>query len=151
MPVEENRSIVRRFVDEAQSRGNIEVVDEYLSADFIDHSALPGFPPTREGVKQLFSAFRAAFPDFRAVIHDQVAEGDKVVTRKAFHGTPQGEFLGIPPTGRQVTIEVIDILRVTDGKIREHWNVVDQLGLMRQLGVVALPQDSDSADAERQG
>ena len=137
MSPEENKAMVRRFVDEAQSQGNIGVVDEFLADSFVDHSALPGFSPNRDGVKQLFAMFRTAFPDFRAVIHDQIAEGDKVVTRKTFHGTHQGEFLGIPPTGKQVTIEVIDILRVADGKITDHWNVVDQLGLMQQLGVIA--------------
>jgi steroid delta-isomerase-like uncharacterized protein len=80
--------------------------------------------------------FRNAFPDFRAVIHDLIAEDDKVVTRKTFDGTHEGELLGIPPTGKEVTIELIDILRVADGKITDHWNVVDQLGLMQQLGVI---------------
>jgi steroid delta-isomerase-like uncharacterized protein len=80
--------------------------------------------------------FRNAFPDFRAVIHDLIAEDDKVVTRKTFDGTHEGELLGIPPTGKEVTIELIDILRVADGKITDHWSVVDQLGLMQQLGVI---------------
>jgi predicted ester cyclase len=80
--------------------------------------------------------FRNAFPDFRAVIHDLIAEDDKVVTRKTFDGTHEGELLGIPPTGKEVTIELIDILRVADGEITDHWNVVDQLGLMQQLGVI---------------
>jgi steroid delta-isomerase-like uncharacterized protein len=137
MSPEENKAIVRRLVDEAQCQGNIGAVDEFLSDNFIDHSALPGFSPDREGVKQLFAMFRTAFPDFRAVIHDQIAEGDKVVTRKTFHGTHEGEFLGIPATGKEVTIEVIDILHLSGDKITEHWNVVDQLGLMRQLGVIA--------------
>jgi predicted ester cyclase len=90
------------------------------------------------GVRQQFEAFRAAFPDFRAVIHDQIAEGDKVVTRKIFHGTHRGELMGIGPTGREVQIEVIDIVRVEGGQIVEHWNVVDRLGLLQQLG--ALPE-----------
>lgn len=137
MSPEENKALVRRLVDEAQSQGNIGVVDELLADGFVDHSALPGFSPDRDGVKQLFAMFRAAFPDFRAVIHDQIAEGDKVVTRKTFHGTHEGAFFGIPATGKLVTIELIDILRVADGKITDHWNVVDQLGLMQQLGMIA--------------
>ncbi len=136
MSPEENKAITRRFVDEVQTEGNIVAIDDYLADNFVNHSVPPGLPPDREGVKQLFTMFRRAFPDFRAVIHDQVAESDKVVTRKTFLGTHEGEFLGIPPTGKEVTIELIDILRLADGKITDHWNVVDQLGLMRQLGVL---------------
>ncbi len=76
--------MTRHFVEEAQSRGNIGTVDQFLTADFVDHGALFGLPPTFEGVKQLFTALRTAFPDLHATIHDQVAEGDKVVTRKTF-------------------------------------------------------------------
>jgi steroid delta-isomerase-like uncharacterized protein len=143
MSPEENKAITRRFVDEVQTEGNIGAIDEYLADSFVNHSIPPGFPPDREGVKQLFTMFRTAFPDFRAVIHDMVAEGDEVVTRKTFYGTHEGEFLGIPATGKEVTIELIDILRLADGKITDHWNVVDQLGLMQQLGVIGT---SDSVD-----
>lgn len=136
MSPEENKAITRRFVDEVQTEGNIGAIDEFLADSFVNHSAPPGLPPDREGVKQLFTMFRNAFPDFRAVIHDLIAEDDKVVTRKTFYGTHEGELLGIPPTGKEVTIELIDILRVADGKITDHWNVVDQLGLMQQLGVI---------------
>ncbi len=85
---------------------------------------------------QLFGLFRQAFPDFRAEILDQLADGDKVVTRKAFLGTHRGPFMGIPSTGNPVRFELIDIVRVEDGRIVEHWNVVDQMGLMRQLGAI---------------
>ena len=136
MSADENKALARRFVDEVQTRGNIDAIDEFLADDFVNHSIMPPFPADREGVKQLFTMFRNAFPDFRAVIHDQVAEGDRVVTRKTFHGTHRGEFLGIAPTGKAVTIDLIDILSLADGKITAHWNVVDQLGLMQQLGVI---------------
>ena len=136
MSPEENKAITRRFVDEVQTKGNIGAIDDYLADRFVNHSAPPGLPPDREGVKQIFTMFRKAFPDFRAVIHDQVAESDKVVTRKTFLGSHEGDFLGIAPTGVEVAIELIDILRLVDGKITDHWNVVDQLGLMKQLGVI---------------
>lgn len=136
MSAEEDKAIVRRLVDEAQSRGNLEVVNEILAEGFVDHSAFPGFSPDREGVKQLFAALRAAFEGFHATIHQQVAEGGKVVTRKTFHGTHRGEFMGVPPTGRAVEIKVIDILYVEGGRITDHWTQVDLLGLMQQLGVV---------------
>jgi len=130
------RAVVRRFVEEYQTLGKLEVAEELLAPDFVDHAAVPGLPPGREGVKRLFAAFRAAFPDFRAVIHDQIEEGDKVVTRKTFHGTHRGELMGVAPTGKAVAFDVIDIVRVRDGRMCEHWNVVDQLSLLRQLGVV---------------
>jgi predicted ester cyclase len=90
------------------------------------------------GVCQPSDLFRGALEGFAAEILDQVAEGDKVVTRKVFRGVHREDFLGVPPTGREVEITVIDIVRIADGRIVEHWNVVDQLGLLRRLG--ALPE-----------
>jgi steroid delta-isomerase-like uncharacterized protein len=136
---EADKALVRRLVEEGQSRGNMEVVDELLAEDFADHSAFPGVPPDREGARQLFSALHAAFEDFHAVIHRQVAEGGKVATHKTFHGVQRDEFMGVPPTGRRVAFDVIDILYVENGRITDHWTQVDMLGLMRQLGVVPEP------------
>ena len=135
----DNKALVRRFIDEYQSKGDERVADEILADDFVDHSPFGPFPPDREGVKRLFAALRAAFPDLRAVVHDQAAEGDKVWTRKTFHGTNDGEFMGMPPTGKQVSFDVIDVLRLRDGRFVEHWNVVDSLGLMQQLGAEPAP------------
>ena len=140
MSAERNKAIVCRMVEELQSGHNLDVVDELFAVDFVDHSVPPGLPPSREGVKMQFAMFFVAFPDLRVVIHDQVAEGDRVVTRKTFHGTHQGDLFGIPPTDRSVAFDVIDILCVQDGKIVDHWNVVDQLGLMRQIGVIPAPE-----------
>jgi steroid delta-isomerase-like uncharacterized protein len=139
MQEEQNKQIVRRFVDEYQTGASESAFEELLDQAILDHSRPPGIAPGAEGVRQQFDGFRAAFPDFRATILDQVAEGDKVVTRKVFHGTHEGDLWGIPATGRGVEILVIDIVRIRDGKITEHWNVVDQLGLMRQLGVLPEP------------
>jgi predicted ester cyclase len=144
MSAEQNRAIVRRLVEEAQSGHNLAVVDELLAADFIDHSVPPGLPPDREGVKMQFAMFFAAFPDLRVVIHDQVAEGDQVVTRKTFHGTHQGDLMGIPPSGRPIAFDVIDILRLKGGLITDHWNVVDQLSLLRQIGAIPALEQVDS-------
>lgn len=134
---EQNKAAMRRFVERYQTGGDQTALDELIAPEFVDHSPLPGLPAGRDGVRTLFSMFHDAFPDFRAEILDQVAEGDRVVTRKAFHGTHQATLFGIPATGNVVRIELIDIVRMRDGRIVEHWNVVDQLGLMRQLG--ALP------------
>jgi steroid delta-isomerase-like uncharacterized protein len=144
MSAEENKILVRRFVEEAQIRHNLAAVDEYLSPDFVDHSVPPGLPSGREGVKMQFSMFFSALPDLHALIHDQVADEYKVVTRKTLRGTHQGDLMGISPTGKTIDIEVIDILAVKDGKITDHWNLVDQVGLLKQLG--ALP-DGEVAHA----
>jgi steroid delta-isomerase-like uncharacterized protein len=136
MHAEANKQVVRRFVDEYQTAANEQSFAELLHPEVVDRSRPAGIAEGAEGVRQQFEAFRAAFPDFHAVIHDQIAEGDKVVTRKVFHGTHRGELMGIPPTGREVQIEVIDIVRVEDGQIVEHWNVVDRLGLLQQLGAL---------------
>jgi steroid delta-isomerase-like uncharacterized protein len=145
MSAEKNKSLVRRFVDEVQSGGNVEAIDELCSPKFVNHSAPPGVPSNCEGVKQLTAMFRQAFPDSYFTVEDMIAEGDKVATRKTFHGTHQGEFMGIPPTGQQVSIGVIDIVRVYDGKVVEHWSMGDNLGLMQQLGVI--PQAGDTEEA----
>jgi predicted ester cyclase len=136
MHAEANKQVVRRFVDEYQTAADERTFAELLHPEVVDSSRPAGIAEGAEGVRQQFEAFRAAFPDFRAVIHDQIAEGDKVVTRKVFHGTHRGELMGIAPTGREVQIEVIDIVRLEGGQIVEHWNVVDRLGLLQQLGAL---------------
>src|SRR5215510_7148248 len=126
----ENKEIVRRFVDEYQTGGSEEAFAAYLDPEVVDHSRPPGIAPGAEGVRQQFEGFRAAFSGFTATILDQVCEGDKVVTRKVFTGTHTGAFGSLEPTGRDVEIGVIDIVRVADGRIVEHWNCVDRFGLL---------------------
>ena len=147
MSAEENKTLVRRFVDEVQSGGNIDAVDELCSPEFVNHSAPPGVPSNCEGVKQVTAMFRQAFPDSHFTVEDMIAEGDKVATRKTFHGTHQGEFMGIPPTGQQVSIGLIDIVRIVDGKVVEHWAMGDNLGMLQQLGVVPPPEQGEAHPA----
>jgi steroid delta-isomerase-like uncharacterized protein len=141
---EENKALVRRFVDEVQSRGNIDALDEICSPEFVNHSAPPGVPSNCEGVKQLTAMFRQAFPDSYFIVEDMMAEGDKVATRKTFHGSHQGEFMGIPPTGRRVSMRLIDIVRIAGGRVVEHWSMGDNLGMMQQLGVI--PQQGENVE-----
>jgi steroid delta-isomerase-like uncharacterized protein len=145
MSAEENKALVRRFVDEVQSAGNTDAIDEICSPEFVNHSAPPGVPSNCEGVKQLTAMFRQAFPDSYFTVEDMMAEGDKVATRKTFHGTHQDEFMGIPPTGRRVNMGLIDIVRIADGRVVEHWSMGDNLGMMQQLGVVPRPGDPEEA------
>ena len=133
MSTEENKLVVRRFIEEYQSNGREDVALELLADDFIDRSAFEGFSPDKNGVIQLFTVLRNAFSEFRAEIQDQVAEGDKVVTRKTFYGKHTGDFMGISPTNRPIEIGVIDILRVKNGQLAEHWCQLDFAGLMQQI------------------
>lgn len=133
MTAERNKAVVRRLIDEAQAQGNLAVVDELLADDFVDYTPFPGVPPTRDGVKMLFGYLRSVFPDLQVRVHEQIAEGEKVVTRKTFEGTHQAEFMGVASTGRPVSFEVIDILTVRDGRIAEHRVIFDQLGIREQL------------------
>jgi len=139
MSTEENKAIVGRFVEEVQNRHDIGALEKLFSPDYVDHSGISTLPPTLDGTKQFFTLLFTAFPDIRVTINDQVAEGDKVVTRKTFQGTHQDEFMGIPPTEKTISVDVIDIFRITGGKILEHWAVADMLGLMQQLGVISPP------------
>ena len=142
MSTEDNKALVRRFVDEVQSAGNTGLIDEICSPEFVNHSTPPGTPADREGIKIVTAIFRRSFPDSYFTVEDMVAEGDKVATRKTFHGTHEGDFMGIPPSGRTVTMGLIDIVRISEGRVVEHWSMGDSLGMMRQLGVVPQPGES---------
>jgi predicted ester cyclase len=131
-----NKSVIRRFVEEVQNKKNWDVYDELNDPAFVNHSAPPGIPSDREGGKIYLGAFLNAFPDCRFTVDDMIAEGDQVVTKKTFTGTHEGEFAGIPPTGKRVTLQFVDIMRVRDGRIVEHWLSMDQLSFMQQLGVI---------------
>ena len=134
---DENKAVVRRFVEEYQSGHDVAVAEELLADDFVDHCPFGPFSPDRTGVMALFGMFFEAFPDLHADIHEQYADGDKVITRKTFHGTHRGDFMGIPASDNSIAFDVIDIVAVRDGTMREHWNVVDGLSLM--IGVGAVP------------
>ena len=137
MSAENNKTIVRRLFEEVM-KGNLAIADELIATDYVQHSVF-GIPNGREGFKQFFMAFAAAVPDAHFVIEDVIAEGDKVVTRLTVTGTQTGTLQGIPPTGKKFSMKGIDIFRVVDGKIVEHWDAVDQLGMLQQLGVVPMP------------
>jgi predicted ester cyclase len=137
MGTQQNKERMLRFIEGYQNGGDEAVLQDTIADDFVDHTNFPGLPAGRPGVKAIFDMFRSAFPDFHSEVLDQAAEGDKVWTYKTFSGTQRGELMGIPPTGREVAWTLIDIVRIRDGQIVEHWNVVDLMGLMQQLGAVA--------------
>jgi steroid delta-isomerase-like uncharacterized protein len=126
-------------VYELISGGDIDGFGDTLADDFVEHEETPGLEPTKEGVTQLFRMYRVAFPDLRMEPQDVLPSGDKVVARVRVTGTHEGEFLGLPPTGKSVDVQLIDIIRFgDDGLAHEHWGVSDTLSLMQQLG--ALPE-----------
>jgi steroid delta-isomerase-like uncharacterized protein len=137
MSVEQNKALFRRLIEEVFNKGNVSTIDEFLAPNFVEREVLPpGTPSGREGVKQLTMMFRTAFPDFNVSIDDMIAEGDKIVARTTWSGTQKGEFMGIPSSGKRVSFDVIDIIRISEGKGVEHWGVMDSSALMQQLGVI---------------
>ncbi len=117
--------------------GDIDGFGRQFADDFVERDEIPGIPPTKDGVIQWFRMLRAAFPDMRMDTKDLIASGDKAVARLRMSGTHKGEFMGIPATGKSVSVNLIDITRFgDDGLAREHWGVADQLALMQQLGVI---------------
>jgi predicted ester cyclase len=144
--LEENKAIVRRIPEELYNEGRLAVADEVIAPDYVEHFPLPlGWPSGLDGLRQFVTVLRAAFPDFRYTIEDEIAEGDMVVIRLTASGTHRGEFMGIPPTGNRATWTEIHVCRIADGKLVEHWANLDQLGMMQQLGVVPPPEQSEEA------
>lgn len=138
---EQNKQLVRRAVEEVWNQGNYAAVDELAASDIVVHASLPD----REvhgtaGVKQFYATLREAFPDLHFTIEDQIAEGDRVVTRWTARGTHTGTFNGIPPTGKTGIVSGIDIDRIANGKVVECWPNADELGLLQQLGVIPAPE-----------
>ena len=131
-------AILRRVVD-ALNKGYVDVFDEVCSADFAYHNPI-GPDMDREGLKKAQSMMCTAFPDRHIVVADMFAAGDKVATRVAVRGTHQGELWGVPPTGKEMRFTSFIIDHFADGKVVEEWQMTDCLGLMRQLGLVSLPQ-----------
>ena len=137
--LERNKAVIRRFVEEVQNEKNEAAYDELNDPEFVNLSSPPGVPSDREGGKLYLWGFLNAFPDSHVTIDDMIAEGDRVVTKKTFTGTHTGDFAGIPATGKTVTLQYVDIMRVREGRIVEHWLSMDQLSFMRQLGVIPAP------------
>jgi predicted ester cyclase len=140
MTTEENKAIVRRWFEEVIGQGRVEVIDEILTPDSVNHAAAAGRPQGIEGAKEVVGFTKRTQPDQTWTSQRMIAEGDYVVVHGVREGTWQAEsFRGVPtPTGKRVAVELVHIFRLEDGKIAEHWAVRDDLGMMQQLG--ALPQ-----------
>ena len=135
------KAVTRRNTEEVQGGGDWELFDALFADDFFDHTPQPGGTRDKAGVLVLYKRLREAFPDFTPEIHWQRVDGDVVTTYKTYHGTHQGDFLGVAGTGTKVSFETVDAMRVVDGKITEHWGVANLYSVLQQLGAIApLPQ-----------
>jgi steroid delta-isomerase-like uncharacterized protein len=130
---EAHKALVRRFYDEINA-GRIEIVDELISEDIVEHDRFPGLEPNRNGVRQLFAMMHQAFEGFRLEVEDVFTDGDTVIARGLMTGTHNGEFMGIAPTGKNVAVPFADFVRIKDGRCVEHWGVTDTGIMMQQLG-----------------
>ncbi|MDT5136844.1 MAG: hypothetical protein QOD58_1106 [Mycobacterium sp.] len=128
------KAVVRRNTEQVQGQGDFALFEELFDDDFVDHTPQPGTTPDKAGVRVLYNRLREAFPDFRPEIHWQTVDGDIVTTFKTYHGTHQGDFLGIAPSGKTIQFETVDAMRVRDGKITDHWGVANLYSVLQQLG-----------------
>lgn len=137
----QNKAIARKVFEDVQSQGNLALVDEIVASDYVGHTP-PNDIHGPEGAKQFEAMLHEAFPDMQVTVEDQIAEGDKVVTRWTCRGTHWGEFQGMPPTGKRMTMSGMTIFRIANGKLVEGWNNPDLLGMLQQLGAVPSPESA---------
>lgn len=139
MNADENKALVRRYVEEVLNGGNLDLIEEMFASDYGAQDQTESEPTGPELVRGRIARIRRVFPDFHLTLEDLLADGDKVVLRFTCRGTQTGQLRDIPPTGKSVEWRGIGILRVVDGKLAEQWQAEDQLGLLRQLGVTTMP------------
>jgi steroid delta-isomerase-like uncharacterized protein len=141
MSSEENKKFMNYFVDEVINKKNLNATNDIVSEDFTEHVPFPGQGPGREGLKFVLNSMFAAFPDLKWTVHEQIAEGEKVVSRFTWTGTHKGEFMGIPATDKRVEVwgVVIDVVR--DNLFSESRIIMDNIGLLQQLGVMPQPAE----------
>jgi steroid delta-isomerase-like uncharacterized protein len=136
MSTEQNKALIRRFIEEVLHQGRLEVADELIATHAVRHGLTPAPALGSASVKQSAVVLRNAFPDVHSTIDDMVAEGDKIAYRWTLHGTHQGEFMGVQGSGKAVTFTGMTIARIVNGQIVEFWEHNDRLGLMQQLGLL---------------
>jgi len=132
----------RRTYEELLSQGNVAIADELVTADFLNHAAPPGMNRGPESMRLLVRMLRTAFPDLHYTVEDVVVEGDTVAGRVTMSGTHLGPYMGIPPTGRSFQMAEMHFVHFRDGKGIEHWGTRDDLGMMRQLGIIPAPGEA---------
>jgi len=139
MATNQTQSPIFRVFDEAYNQGNLAIVDELLSSDHFAHSALGGAPNGPGGLKWLVAMFRTAFPDLHCTVEDEIREGEKFSAHWTMRGTHKGSFMGNSPTGKPILVQGIIFGRISNGRIAEDWTLVDQMGILQQLGIIPPP------------
>jgi predicted ester cyclase len=135
----ETQKMIERIPLEVINNNKFDLIDEIYAPNYVEHTPQPGVPPTREGFKQTAMALKKAFPDLRYTIEDTIDSGDKIVHRLTATGTMKADFAGMPATGKNATWTEVHIGRVVNGRVTEHWGVIDQLSMLVQLGVIQSP------------
>jgi steroid delta-isomerase-like uncharacterized protein len=140
MPAVRTDSLIRRLFENAFNQGRFAIVDELFAPNGITHSVAWGMPNTREGLKQLIAMLRSAFPDLHCIVEDEISDGDKVAAHWTMRGTHTGPFLGNPPTNRPIVVQGMIFARTENGLIAEGWTLLDQMGMLQQLGIIPPPR-----------
>jgi steroid delta-isomerase-like uncharacterized protein len=143
MSTNDNKNVIKTFIEDVINQGRLEQADDIVMDDFVELDPLPGQAQGREGLKEMIRHMRSAFPDIRWTIDEMVAEGNKVLTRFTWSGTHQGTFLGVPATGRRITVKGMVIDRLEAGKMADSRILMDTLGMMQQLGALPVPAASN--------
>ena len=136
MQTVDNKALVQQFFEEIINQRNLAALGQFVSPNAVNHTVPDGLP---QEPSQFLGLHLGAFPDVKATVEDLLTDGDKVVARVSYRGTHQGAFMGIPPTGKQITVAGINIFRVANGKLVEHWGLTDRISALRQLGVAPPP------------
>ena len=136
MTTDDNKALVQRFYDEVINQKNLAALDQFVSPNAVNHTVPTGLP---QGPSQFLGLHFNAFPDVKVTVEDLLADGDKVIARVSIRGTQQGAFGSIHPRGKPITVMTINIFRIVNGKMVEHWGLTDRLSALQQLGVVPLP------------
>jgi predicted ester cyclase len=146
--VADNRAAIQRFLDKVNRKEEMAAIEEIISEVFINHTYMP-MPPNREGLRAFYREFRKGFPEIHFTVERMIAEGDMVVVHLTGRYVHQGEFMGVAGTGKAVTVSKMDFFRLQSGMVTEHWDVIDRLGLLQQIGVVPnLPRWTPSTGYE---
>jgi steroid delta-isomerase-like uncharacterized protein len=130
------KALAQRWFSEVMNEGNEDTIDEICAENFVDHDPLPGTSPDRAGVHDFVKQVRAAFPDLEATLDDAIEQGDRIATRSTIRGTHEGDFMGVPATGKKIEVSNYDFVRVEGDQAVEHWGTIDSAALMEQLGAV---------------
>lgn len=128
------KALAQRWFAEVMNEGNEDVIDEICAPNFVDHDPLPGTGPDRDGIHEFVKQIRSAFPDLETTVDDMLVEGDEIAVRSTFRGTHEGDFMGIPATGKKVEVANYDFVRMENDQAVEHWGTIDSAALMEQLG-----------------